>query len=121
MKKIILILIIILAIIIGGYFLFFHSATKNKTQLPNDFVSNDVDVVIRDMTNVPAEYYSGGSHYSQGACKQDQDCFADGCNLEVCTSDKNLMTTCEISGDMPDKVKYACGCIRDACGWYPVH
>ena len=36
----------------------------------------------------------------------------------MCSSDPNLMTTCEIDGNTPDKEKYDCGCIKDRCGWY---
>jgi eight-cysteine-cluster-containing protein len=113
MKKIISI-IIILIILISGYFLFF-----NKTQ-PTDeeIVQDNLNVIIRDMSEVPSEYFSGDSRYSHGECKQDHECKMAGCNLEMCTSDENIVTTCEIGGDFPDKIKYNCGCIKDKCGWY---
>ena len=115
MKKIILI-ILILIILIAGYFLFFN---YKKNSFPKQSVfSDELEVIIRDMTQVPQEYYSGDSRYSYGECNQDNDCVVQGCNLEMCSSDENLITTCEISGDHPDQIQYQCGCIKDVCGWY---
>ncbi len=114
MKKFLNIIIIIL-ILIAGYFLFFYNPQDSK-EVTNNF--EDVDVQIRDMSNVPAEYYSGNSRYSYGECQQDSDCNVIGCTSEMCSADPNLMTTCEINADFPDKNIYACGCIKDICGWY---
>jgi len=120
-KKAFLILIIVLVILIGGYFLLFPTKSVNhsnvNTDLPFD-LNNDFEVQIRDMTNVPPKYYSGNSRFSHGECQKDTDCHVIGCLLEMCSSDPDLMTTCEILGETPDKTKYACGCIKDRCGWY---
>ena len=115
-KKII-ILIIAVAIIMDGYFLLTTKKINNGSNHGIDW--NNTQVQIRDMSAVPAEYYAGNSRFSNGACQVDSDCFNIGCSLEMCSSDKSLMTTCEILGDFPDKSKYACGCIKDRCGWYP--
>jgi len=113
-KKIIILIIIVL-IIIAGYFLL----TIKKIYNGGNIDWNSAQVQIRDMTGVPPGYFSGNSRFSHGNCKIDSDCYNIGCSLEMCSSDKNLMTTCEILGDFPDKIKYACGCIKDTCGWYP--
>ena len=96
----------------------FVSAATRQAVIKKSIGSN-VNVVIRDMSEVPSEYFSGDSRYSNGECKQDHDCTKQGCNLEVCTSDENLLTTCEIGGNTPDKEHYNCGCIKDTCGWFP--
>jgi len=115
-KKIILFFILILLIVALGYvFLFKENKNINPILLDN---LTDVPVQIRDMSQVPADYYSGVSHYSHGSCQMDSDCFNIGCSLEMCSSDKDLMTTCVIDADFPDRAKYACGCIKDICGWY---
>lgn len=117
-KKIILIIIILLE---ACYFLFFADKILKKSEIYVDTVSNlnkEIKVQIRDMTNVPLEYYSGDSRFSHGACQTDAECFNIGCSLEMCSADKKLLTTCEINGAAPDKTKYACGCIKDKCGWY---
>jgi len=122
MSKKFLIFIIILIVLVGGYFLLFPAKSVNHTNdVPSGFDNNDLDVEIRDMSDVPENYFSGNSRFSNGVCDQDKDCEAMGCSLEICSSDENLMTTCEIGGDFPDKDVYACGCIVDTCGWYPIH
>ncbi|HPA25594.1 MAG TPA: hypothetical protein PLK76_02435 [bacterium] len=113
------IILVILALLAGGYFLLFakNIAPENKND-NSIFDNNNVQVQIRDMSEVPAEYFSGNSTYSNGSCTKDTDCFNLGCNLEMCASNKDLMTACVINGDHPDRDKYACGCIKDTCGWY---
>jgi eight-cysteine-cluster-containing protein len=117
--KLNLTLLVILAILAGGYFLLFDKNTvpENKSA-SNVFDNSDVQVQIRDMSSVPAEYFSGNSTYSNGSCKFDKDCFNLGCNLEMCTSNKDIMTACVINGEHPDRDRYSCGCIKDVCGWY---
>ena len=115
MKKI-SILIIILVILISGYFLFFNQPNEEDGASGLDY--DNLGVQIRDMSEVPEEYFSGDSKYSHGQCQQDDDCVMVGCSLQVCSSDENLITTCEIGGDSPDRMKYACGCIVSTCGWY---
>ncbi len=122
--KQIIILILIMAVMAAGYFLLFpvksvNHKIGNGPETNSSFdLNNNVQVQIRDMTNVRPEYYSGNSRFSQGDCQSDTECFIIGCSLEMCSSDKNLMTTCEIGGNFPDKAKYACGCVKDKCGWY---
>ena len=120
MPKKSLILIIVLIILIGAYFLLFPPKGVNHHQNTEPLfdLNNNVEVKIRDMSDVPTEYYSGNSRYSHGKCKTDADCYNIGCSLEMCSSNKDLMTTCEINGKSPDKSVYACGCIKDRCGWY---
>jgi len=115
-KKIIIILATLILLIILCYlFLFKDKESGNSNLLDN---LGNVPVQIRDMSQVPANYFSGASRYSHGSCTTDSDCFNIGCSLEMCSSDKDLMTTCVIDGDFPDRNKYACGCIKDTCGWY---
>lgn len=113
-----LIFIIILIVLVGGYFLLFPAKEVNdkNVELPFDLDNNDVQ--IRDMADVPEKYFSGDSRFSNGVCDQDKDCKSMGCSLEICSSDENLMSTCEIGGDFPDKDVYVCGCIIDTCGWH---
>jgi eight-cysteine-cluster-containing protein len=118
LKKILIIILIIIALIVAGYFLFFSARSVKHQDVQLPWNSDNLEIKIRDMSQVPTEFFSGTSKYSQGTCQQDEECFADGCNLEVCTSDKNIVTTCEIGGGLPEKNKYACGCIKDVCGWY---
>ena len=123
MNKQILLPLLIIIVLVGGYFLFFSESTNhdgdNLNNNPEFNLDNNVDVQIRDMSNVPAEYYSGGSRYSYGQCEKDGDCGVTGCSLEMCTSNPNMVTTCELLGEVPDKEKYECGCIKDVCGWFP--
>jgi eight-cysteine-cluster-containing protein len=123
-KKFLILVIGIIIIAGGGFLLFVQGFTQQNQQVTEKkvtvFDEENLPIEIRDMTKVPVEYYSGSSKYSQGECQQDAECLAAGCNLEICTSDKNIVTTCEIDGATPDKTKYACGCIKDTCGWYPI-
>lgn len=116
-KKTLLIIFILIIIAVGSYLFLFN---KKPQSTNNNFLNDltDVSVQIRDMSQVPTNYYNGASRYSHGACTQDSQCSVIGCSLEMCSSNKDLMTTCEINGDFPDKNKYACGCIKDWCGWY---
>lgn len=115
-KKIIIILACLILLVVLGYLFLFKG---DKSASPNllDNLGN-TPVQIRDMSKAPADYYSGASRYSHGSCTTDNECFNIGCSLEMCSSDKDLMTTCIIDGDFPDRTKYACGCIKDKCGWY---
>ncbi len=112
-KNIFFIFILSLIIITSG-------CTK-KEQVNTNYnlnLNQNVSIEIRDMSQVPADYYSGNSRFSRGICTQDSECFNIGCSLEMCSNDKDMMTSCEIGGNFPDKNKYACGCIKDRCGWY---
>lgn len=117
-KKYLTIILIIIILVVGYFLLFSKTANHDNLEIGNGLNYDNVNVTIRDMAEVPAEYFSGSSRYSHGECKQDHDCVKQGCNLEMCTSDKNLMTTCEIDGNAPDKNIYNCGCIKDTCGWF---
>ena len=115
-------ILFIIVILIGGYFLLFPPQGANYINNNGvkviDFDNQDIDVQIRDMTDVPAEYFSGGSRYSYGDCQGDGDCEQTGCSLESCSADADRVTTCEIDSNAPDKDTYSCGCIKDVCGWY---
>lgn len=115
MKKIIVFIIVVI-ILVSGYFLLTTKKINNGSNNTIDW--NNTQVQIRDMSSVPTEYFSGNSRFSRGSCQADSECFNIGCSLEMCSSDKNLMTTCEIVSNFPDKTQYACGCIKDRCGWY---
>ena len=60
----------------------------------------------------------GNPKYGFGFCKQNSDCTPAGCSKQVCSSDKNLTTTCEIVNDFPDPLVYSCGCAEERCVWY---
>ena len=120
---------IAVSVLVIGFFLFFpakraehravlDSGRGDKQVKVIDLNNKDIEVQIRDMTDVPPEYYSGHSRYSFGKCQTDNDCYNIGCSLEMCSSDKDKMTTCEINSQAPDKGIYSCGCIKDRCGWY---
>lgn len=56
--------------------------------------------------------------YAQGACERDSDCTPAGCSKQFCSSDPNLMTTCEVKPDFPDIFVYTCGCVKNKCSWF---
>ena len=120
MKKFIITLIIII-FLIGIYFFIFAKPTnhldKNIQNNLFDFNKN-INVQIRDMQQIPAKYYSGNSRFSQGKCQIDTDCKIQGCSHELCASNKNIVTSCELLDEQIDTKKYSCGCIVDTCGWY---
>ena len=60
----------------------------------------------------------GNPKYSQGFCKTDSDCTPIGCSSQLCSSDPDIITTCEFSEDFPDKNVYDCGCVEVKCVWY---
>lgn len=70
-----------------------------------------------DETTLPNEYFSGKSRFSRGMCAKDSDCFVGGCSGEVCSSESDVITTCEYSENFPNKVSYSCGCVSQVCGW----
>ena len=59
----------------------------------------------------------GNLKYAQGNCKRDSDCTPAGCSKQVCSSDPNLITTCEVRSDFPDIFVYTCGCVKEKCAW----
>lgn len=124
--KSIIIIIVVIALFIGGYFILFSDKQTKTPSSNNGQVNNadsiysdyDVPVTIRDMSQVPVEYFSGNSRFSYGDCRKDADCSTGGCSGELCTSEKDLVTTCEELNNAPDIETYSCGCIVDTCGWY---
>lgn len=50
------------------------------------------------------------------ACAVDADCVRGGCSLEVCSADKNVVTTCDAIAWPPAGA--SCGCVDGACVWY---
>ena len=117
-KKQILTLIIILILVVVGIYLFSKTSEENNINRPRFDLNDNIDIQIRDMSKVPSEFYSGNSRFSKGLCSQDTDCDAQGCSKEICTSQEGIMSTCEVLENAPDKDHYACGCIKDNCGWY---
>lgn len=61
---------------------------------------------------------SGVAKYAYGACKTDKDCVPAGCSTQICSSDPNLITTCELRDDFADRSIYSCGCVEGYCAWY---
>lgn len=60
----------------------------------------------------------GYPKYTLGVCNNDSDCVPAGCSGQICSSSEDLVTTCEIRQDFPDKNIYSCGCVSDFCTWY---
>ena len=55
-----------------------------------------------------------------GECESDDDCFVGGCSGQVCSSDEEVMTTCEWReeyGCYQDREVTRCGCFEGKCGW----
>ncbi|KKQ95411.1 MAG: hypothetical protein UV74_C0013G0198 [Candidatus Woesebacteria bacterium GW2011_GWB1_43_14] len=59
----------------------------------------------------------GSLKYAQGECDLDNECEPSGCSEEVCSSDPNINTACEIKKDFPDNQSYRCGCFDSRCAW----
>lgn len=121
LKQFIILIIILLAIVIGYFLLFSPRAVSHNDLDQNQNLINfndDLEVIIRDMSQVPEEFYSGNSRFSRGSCQTDSDCQALGCFEEICTSESNIEGTCEFSANFPNQEEYGCGCIVDTCGWY---
>lgn len=120
-KKQILILIVILLILFTAIFVFSAPQVNHKNSNIESYFGSDennIDIQIRDMSKVPNEFYSGSSRFSKGLCSKDADCEAQGCSKEICTSQEGVVSTCEVLENAPDKDHYACGCVKDNCGWY---
>lgn len=60
----------------------------------------------------------GKPKYAQGRCQADSDCLPAGCSSQICSSDPDIVTTCEFREDFPDKNVYDCGCLEAKCVWY---
>ena len=69
-------------------------------------------------SNVPPQYQSGNSRFSQGTCKTAANCVPAGCSGEVCSNDANVASTCEYSPSFPNAQGYSCTCLpQGVCGW----
>lgn len=66
---------------------------------------------------MPKDYTSGKSRFSRGTCAKNNDCFVGGCSGEVCSSEADVISTCEFSEDFPSAKKFECGCVDKMCGW----
>src|SRR3989344_3440589 len=55
--------------------------------------------------------------YGFGSCGSDSQCFVAGCSAQFCSSDPELITTCEFRDDFPDTSKFRCGCFMQQCEW----
>ncbi|MFH1610318.1 MAG: hypothetical protein ABIA91_00315 [Patescibacteria group bacterium] len=116
-----LIFIVAIVVLVIISFVFLTPKTNqinSDLKVSDSFNSDNIDIQIRDMSKVPSEFYSGNSRFSKGLCSQDKDCDAQGCSKEICTSEEGIISTCEVLENAPDKDHYACGCIKDNCGWY---
>ena len=87
----------------------------SKSKILNKFkFTNDQNA--GDKTS-PNEFESGDSRFSQGICDNNGDCFVGGCSGEVCSSEKNVISTCEFSDSFPSVRDWQCGCVSGICGW----
>ena len=82
---------------------------RNKPEIPNNKNAEE--------TTIPDQYFSGNSRFSRGTCANDRDCFVGGCSGEVCSSEPDVISTCEYSEDFPSTEKFECGCVNMVCGW----
>lgn len=130
-------LILLIALLAGGLYVFINNTkpeptlepTQNATPKPtfDDIYSprpipEDTPTTTKVPSGdnrVPPEYTSGESRFSRGTCQQDSDCQVGGCSSEVCSSEDNIMSTCEYSEDFPGTDSHRCGCYNNACGWKP--
>ncbi|MEX1112328.1 MAG: hypothetical protein WEC84_02595 [Candidatus Andersenbacteria bacterium] len=62
-------------------------------------------------------FTSGNSRFSQGRCTTDSECRPMGCSGEVCSSGKDVITTCSYSESFPNAQGLSCGCVNTVCGW----
>ena len=68
--------------------------------------------------NIPPEFQSGDSRFSQGTCTTDAACAPSGCSGEVCSSSGDVVSTCEFSESFPNVQGYSCTCLAaGVCGW----
>ena len=83
--------------------------------------SNNLSILEKELENTTKLVYAddeGNPKYAQGDCQIKADCQPAGCSMHVCSNNPELITTCELVDDFPDKEVYKCGCIENRCLWY---
>ena len=55
--------------------------------------------------------------YRHGTCTTDTNCAPAGCSNHICSSDQQLITTCEFNPDFPSDTTHSCGCVNQKCAW----
>ena len=63
------------------------------------------------------EFYGSSTNYP---CEVDEDCFASGCNNEICqsTQEDEMMSACLFPEQpLPQDLEYSCGCFEGECRW----
>lgn len=123
-------LLILLAVLIGNFYYIVQAEGGwgelprlmervgiqiNKIQMP--ISKFPIDDGAKRPSILPEEYVSGKSRFSLGACTQDSDCDPAGCSGEICTSQMDVLSTCEWSEEFPSTKKFECGCVNKVCGW----
>jgi len=119
-----LLLLIILAVVATSFY-YLVEAEGGFDELPRLLERVGIEVGQRPALTkppqarsaVPAEWQSGSSRFSQGACQNNSDCIATGCSGEVCSGGGEVISTCEFSASWPSAQGYACGCVVGVCGW----
>lgn len=73
---------------------------------------------VEKSDRVVYEDSQGNPKYSSGTCEADNDCYPAGCSTHYCSSDPELITTCEFGEDFPSEEEFDCGCVEKTCVWY---
>ena len=123
-------LLLLLLILLAGTLLFLVNAEINSGRISVDQLVaqlKNLPSVITDTrpekkapsgSEVPPDFVSGSSRFSQGICQEHSDCVVSGCSGEVCGSEE-VVTTCELDESFPSSVSYDCRCLAQKCGWQP--
>lgn len=78
---------------------------------------NEQQPIAPEASPVSDIYTSGNSRFSQGRCTTSSECQSAGCSAEVCTSQGDVVTTCELLENHPATAGLTCQCVRGVCGW----
>ncbi len=80
-------------------------------------VEDDGDDDFIDSDDPDSEFYGSSTNYP---CEVDEDCFASGCNGEICQSveEESMASICLFPEDpLPRDLGYSCGCFDGECQW----
>jgi eight-cysteine-cluster-containing protein len=99
------------ALIMSASFAFY---LNHLTKTSRDRYKKDSQIQLRQILKDE----DGGLLFSSGTCGDDSDCFAAGCSSHYCSSNPDIVTTCEYSKDYPSEEIYKCGCFEEKCAWY---
>jgi len=86
-----------------------HQRQKTQASPVNTTVSEERKIYVDE---------EGYPKYTLGACDKDFDCVPAGCSGQICSSNEDLVTTCEVRQDFPDQDIYSCGCVSGFCAWF---